>query len=80
MPKSKPGYGSKEHISRLSRSKYTSHPESDGSTHHTWYDPQDKQQMSWDTDQNGDYKHSSGHDRPQGSYKDHKGQVNRWDK
>jgi len=40
---------------------YSERDNDDGGRHHTLYDPNSNDHISWDSDQNGDYVSGSGH-------------------
>jgi hypothetical protein len=60
----------------MARAKFEEKTRPDGTGHKTWYDPETNSRMSWDVDENGDYKPGTGHVVPDQS----KTHVNRWDK
>ena len=49
--------------------------DTDGGTHHTWYDGDRQSHISWDSDEDGDYVHGSGHETDDRTGK----VVSRWD-
>lgn len=41
---------------------YNEHPNDDGGAHHTLYDRDRDNHISWDTGSNGDYRQGTGHE------------------
>jgi|GEM_PF-3394816 len=52
------------------RGRYTDHPNDDGGRHHTWYDPDHDNHISWDSDPDGDYRPGTGHEDENGRKRD----------
>lgn len=55
--------------------EYKTSPRSGGGYHHSWYDPDRKRHISYDTDTSGDYVSGTGHERDDITHQT----VARWD-
>jgi hypothetical protein len=69
-----PGGRGGERNDNVGGARHSEHPNRDGGDHHTLYDPNSNNHISWDNDRDGNYRQGTGHEDRDGH------NVNNWDR